>query len=386
MKVLVITNIPSPYRIPLFNELKQQLEAYNIELHVAFGSSSYSRRKFELNYNNIRFEYSILRSRTFHFGNNEKTIFSYSGLLKSVRKLKPDLIITNGFSIATLKIWLRSFCIKTNYLIWTGSIEKQGRNDSRIRELQRKLLMMRCSGYIVYGSKAREYLLHRGADNSKIFTAINTVDLSFFRNQTEELKAAMKSDHKKHLLFLGYLVSRKRVDKLLAAIRKLVDKRQDFILDIVGDGEDKSRLEKFVIENKIEPFVIFHGFQQPGKIPGYFSSSLCFLFQTDFDVWGLVLNEAMAAGLPCIVSPNAGAAVDLVKEGETGFVVNFEDTEKLIEKISLLLDNPARAVQMGNAASHYIYETASIAKSAGGFVQAILESLNLENQRMVSMA
>jgi glycosyltransferase involved in cell wall biosynthesis len=98
----------------------------------------------------------------------------------------------------------------------------------------------------------------------------------------------------------------------------------------------------------------FHGFRQKDELPAFFAQSTCFLFQTDFDIWGLVLNEAMSAGLPCISSTNAGATSDLVIDGENGFVADFSKHEEVIEKIEMLLNNPDKARKMGEEAARFI--------------------------------
>ncbi len=165
---------------------------------------------------------------------------------------------------------------------------------------------------------------------------------------------------------------RKNVIRLLVIIKELAKSRSNFVLDLIGDGDDKSNLEQYVQSNELNTYVRFHGFVQKEKLPEFLSKSSVFLFQTDFDIWGLVLNEAMAAGIPCISSPNAGASFDLVKEGETGFIIEFSEKEKVLERINVMLDHPENTKKLGENASHFIRQNASIKKSAEGFVYAIL--------------
>lgn len=88
--------------------------------------------------------------------------------------------------------------------------------------------------------------------------------------------------------------------------------RNDFSLRIIGDGPAADSLKTLTKELELENTIIFEGFKQKSDLPPYLEQTDCFLFQTGCDIWGLVLNEAMASGLPCIVSPNAGAARDLI--------------------------------------------------------------------------
>jgi glycosyltransferase involved in cell wall biosynthesis len=371
-KILLITNIPNAYRIPLFNELNQKLKVKGAQLTVVFGSRGFSRIKSVVNIADCAFDYKILPSRNFHLGNSEKIFTTYQNLYKTIKQIKPDVIITIGYSIATTKLWLRSFFKKTVYIIWSGSIIKKDRNNSILRKMQRILLAKRATGFIAYGTKAKETFIEMGIRSEKISIAINTVDTSFFVNETEKMRTSTAPDKKlKHITSVGYLTKRKNVQKVLEVIKELSKKRNDFILDIIGEGKERKNLHDYVMQNGIEKYVRFHGFKQKQELPGYFAISDCFLFQTGFDIWGLVLNEAMAAGIPCLASVNAGATYDLVKEGETGFVADFCDIKNTCEKINWLLDNPEKAIAMGQNAKKYICDNASLSKSVEGIINAI---------------
>ena len=84
--------------------------------------------------------------------------------------------------------------------------------------------------------------------------------------------------------------------------------------------------------------------------------------------------EAMAAGVPCISSVHAGATVDLIEDGVTGFAVDFSDTQRVADKFAWLLDHPEEGNALGQRASRFISEQVNISKSAGGFVEAIQNS------------
>jgi glycosyltransferase involved in cell wall biosynthesis len=372
-KVMIVTNIPNPYRIPLFNEINYQLATKGIKLKVLFGAKGYSRRMFKIDMHECLFEYLILNGRVFKLRKNKKSLFTYAGLLREIKFQKPDVIIIIGYSWGTVKLWLRSFFKKTVYIIWSGSVIHPYRRQSILRKWQRKMLIKRASGFIAYGRKARDYLIRLGAAPEKISIAINTVDTDFFSQKTEELRKSLsKESNQKYLTYIGYLTKRKNVKRLLEVILELSKFRSDFVLDIVGDGPERGSLEGFVREKSIEKFVVFHGFKQKFELPQFLARSSCFLFQTDFDIWGLVLNEAMAAGIPCIASVNAGATHDLIREGETGFAADFSDSEKVVEKICWILDHPKEALIMGKKASDFITKNAGLNNSAKGFMDAIL--------------
>jgi len=373
-KILLITNIPTPYRIPLFNELSNQLVERGLKLKVIFGALAYPRRKWISDLSGCCFDYKVLHSRIISLPDGEKAIFDYRDLFKIIKKERPRAIVANGFSLATTKLWIMSWFRSIRYIIWSGAISLDSSGDSLLRKMQRKLLISRASGYIAYGRKAKEYLISVGANPGKIEIGINTVDTDFFISHIKKVHdKSNKIDRKKILLYVGHLVKRKGLHLLFCSISLLRKKRNDFLLKIVGDGPEKERLVDLAEELDIKDVIRFEGFKQKRALLTYYSEAGCFLFPTTLDIWGLVLVEAMAAGLPCIASIHAGATYDLVEDGKTGFKVDFYDFENVAKKIEWILDNAELAKSIGRAGSVFINKNANLQKSASGFINMILK-------------
>jgi len=371
-KVFVITNIPTPYRIPLFNELNRQLEEKGIKLKVLFGALGYRRRKWEIDMSECNFEYEVLSSKKIPYHDPEKASFTYSDLHRVIQKENPSVIISNGFSIATTKLWLRSWFQSTPYIIWSEAISRRNESVSLLRRIHRKILSRKAFGFIACGTKAKEYLISLGSDEKKITIGMSTVDTEFFRKEAEKIRSDLKTSvSKRHLLYIGHLTKGKRIDQLFETIKVLSGKRKDFVLELVGDGAESENLKTLAEQLNIEEFVRFEGFRQKADLPKYLSIADCFVFPSEYDVWGLVLVEAMAAGLPCIASIHAGATYDLIQEGVTGFAMDFSEVEKVAEKINWILDNPEKSKEIGRSASGFIAENVSLQKSAKGFLRAI---------------
>lgn len=371
-RIYLITNIPTPYRIPLFNELNEQLKEKGLKLKILFGALCYPRRKWIIDLSSCKFDYEVLPSRRLTLIDPEKVMFTYRGLVKIIKKEKPRVIITNGFSIATIKLWLISWFKSVRYIIWSGAIESSRRRDSQIRKAFRKLLTKRAAGFIAYGTKAKEYLVSLGAKPESVDIGINTVDTDFFQKKVKKYRDGLEiKNNKKNLLYVGYLVKRKRLDLLLKSIEILAKKRSDFILKIVGDGPEKENLVKLVDKLGLAKFVIFEGYKQKEELIKYYAEADCFLFPTDFDIWGLVLVEAMAAGLPCIASIHAGATHDLIKDGITGFAMDFSQVKKVADKIDTLLWDLESLRKIRHCARRYVSEKSSLRRMADCFIRAI---------------
>jgi glycosyltransferase involved in cell wall biosynthesis len=305
----------------------------------------------------------------------ERGSFTYRGLSQVIQREQPRVLVTNGFSLATTKLWLRSFSRPTPYIIWSGAIRAPGRTEQRLRRLHRKLLVQRAAGFVVYGSLARDYVLDLGAPVERVAIGINTVDTAYFAHKGN-MNVASKEGGKKRLLFVGDLIPRKGADRLLKIVHLLVRKRHDFVLDIVGSGSEQPKLEQMADELGIRPYVDFEGFKQKKDIPYHLDRASCFVFPTRHDIWGLVLVEAMAAGLPCLSSTEAGATRDLIQDGRTGFAVDFSDINKATETLHWLLDNPEQSEDIGRRARAFIQESVTLTKSAEGFVEAIERALH----------
>ena len=380
--ILVITNIPTPYRIPLFNELDRLLDENGMKLKLVFAALGYSRRKWRIDMGECRFDYEVLRSRAFRFKGSESMSFTYPGIFALLRRERPLLTFVTGYSPATVKLWLRNLFVPTPYVIWSGAIENQHRPTSHIRRLQRRLLVRSAVGCVVYGSRAKSYLEALGASADKISIAINTVDTEFYRTESVKCRTHRPKQDPKVLIFLGNIARGKRLDLVFRAIKLLSKERADFVLWLVGEGPERRNLEELAKKLGISEIVHFKGFKQKPEIPRLLGEADCFLFPSEYDVWGLAVVEAMAAGLPCMSSVRAGATDDLIDDGVTGFIVDFEDSQAVAEKIGWVLDNPEKARAMGDAAAKFIAENVSLRRSAEGFLQAIEKARSSLRERL----
>ena len=372
--IVLITNIPTPYRLPLFNEINGQLNEKGMELHVIFSESGYKRRKFEIDFTKVNFKYTILEGgKITSQKDSEKTYFFYSGLWKVLNAIKPAQIIVAGFSSASIITALWSRKNKTPFIIWSGSITTEQRNTSFIRRLIRKQLIQRAYSFIAYGTKAKDYLIRNGAEPSQIQIGINTVDTTFYKEETKKLKSTFLESGIFTFIYLGYLVPRKNVNKVLEAVRLLNEKRSDFRVIIIGDGESKSELMEFSEKNQLNHRIEFTGYKQKQELPYFFAQADALLFQSNFDIWGLVLNEAMAAGICCLSTKNAGASFDLIQENINGMTIDYNQTQAVAEKMNWMIDHREKVKLMGEKAILFINENANLSKSANGFILALKE-------------
>lgn len=236
-------------------------------------------------------------------------------------------------------------------------------------------LFSRTAGLYI-GERNRRYLLHYGADPDRIFPARYCVDNAFFQRQAEELSPQRTQlraefgigDDQPVFLFSGKFVDKKRPLETIQAFAQLRGQRWCWLL-MVGDGELKAEAERLVADRGI-PDVLFPGFLNQTELArAYVASDAFVLFSSDFETWGLVVNEAMNFSLPIVVSEKVGCSEDLVHGGANGYVVPSDDVKALSRAMGDLIQTPERIRQMGTRSRAIVGEY-SIQRCAEGIVKA----------------
>ena len=379
MKVFIVTPIPSPYRIPLFNKLATECRKRKWSLKVVFLNPGYRRRKWTVDSSIFEFDHVMLDNVNISRG---ESYFSPAFTLpRALLRERPDRVIVGGFSTAALWVYLYSMLYSVPFCIWSGETDAEemlraGRN---LRRLFRKVLIRRASVFIAYGSMAKMYLEGMGVHSGKISIGANTVDTAFMRQETERLRPGRKvwlDEHRLpalNLLFVGYLEERKGVRQVLEAFQYVRNALPagSVALHIVGSGTQEPTLKSLVEQKGIQG-VHFWGYRQQWELPQFFSIADLLVFSSLNELYGLVPIEAMAAGVPVLSSKYAGSTVDLIQHGKNGFVIDPLDLEGMAETVIQLLKDESLRKSMSEKASETIAASFSIGKSAEGFIEAIV--------------
>lgn len=331
-RLAIITEIISPYRIPLFNALAENEE---VDLRVIFlAETDPELRQWRVYKNEIRFSYQVLPSW-------RRRIAGYNALLnrgvrRALEAARPDVILCGGYNyIASWQAlgWARSRDIP--FVLWSESNLRDIRAGRALVEILKREFLQHCSGFVVPGLSAREYLLAQRIKAERVFTAVNAIDNRLFAaaaTSARERAAQIRSELKlpsRYFLFVGRLVREKGVFDLLSAYAKLDPLlREEVGLVFVGDGPCREALEQK--SSLISAgAILFSGFAQREQLADYYALADVLILPTYSDTWGLVVNEAMACGSPVILSTAAGCAVDLVTDGWNGFLVEPADVSGL---------------------------------------------------------
>jgi glycosyltransferase involved in cell wall biosynthesis len=342
-KTVILTEIIAPYRIPVFNVLARRVE---LDLHVIFlAETDKTLRQWRVYKNEICFSHQVLPSWRWRAG--KSSFLLNRGLWAALNQLNPEVIVCGGYAYAAsweALLWARRH--RVEFVLWSESNRHDARGGRAAVEWLKGYFLRHCDRFVVPGKASFEYLRLLGSPSASIVTAPNAVDNELFaaqahntRSQATEFREKLKLPSR-FILFVGRLVPEKGVFDLLAAYAKLESGlRLEVGLVFAGDGVSGKELKqqaKLIIPGT----VCFPGFAQREELAGLYALAEFLVLPTRSDPWGLVVNEAMACGLPIIVSSVAGCAPDLVEDGWNGYIVPPQDAEKLRMAMDSIVRQP----------------------------------------------
>lgn len=209
-------------------------------------------------------------------------------------------------------------------------------------------------GFLVIGSLNRDFYRSMGVPDSKLFDFPYTVDnerMQSSAQMTVEERTAYRAglgvnDDRPIILYASKFIPRKHPDDLITAARQLKDRGLDFHLVLAGSGEMDDRLRAEAAANP-DLSIHFPGFINQQELPRLFGASDIFVLPSQAEPWGLIINEAMCAGLPIVAAREIGSVADLVHDGVNGAIFDATDVAALTEALAPMVADPALAKARG---------------------------------------
>lgn len=326
MRLALLTEIPAPYRIPLFNALAER-----VELRVLFLAERDPRRPFyELHRDEWRFDHRVLGGPSLRRGG--RWLVLSRGVLRELRRLRPDAVAVGGWNQPAF--WLAlAYCRlrRVPLLVWIESTERDARSEARPLAAARGGMVRGAAGAFVPGTASAAYARSLGVELVEV--APNAVDAAVF----ERAAVDRRGRHGCTFLYAGRLDPEKGVDTLLEAFGDVPGR-----LVVVGDGADAGPL-RAAADGRVR----FAGALGRDELVEEYAAADVFVLPSRSEPWGMVLNEAAAAGLPLVATEEAGAAHDLVEPGANGFRVPAGDVAALREALRTLADDPELRARLG---------------------------------------
>lgn len=335
MKVLFLANIPSPYRVDFFNELGKYCD-----LTVIFERKKADNREWKTS-SSLCYKQIFLDG--INIGNDTAFCFSVCKYLNS----SFDKIIVGGYStptgllaILTLKMRKIKF-----YLNCDGGVIKK---ESKIKYYFKNKIIGSANYWLSSGKETNMYLKHYGAQEKGIyiypFTSVKKNDIletPITKEKRKRIKDSLNILDEKIIVFVGQMIHRKGIDLLIEVARNISSEIVIYIIGGDTPSEYINQVKKYNLNN-----VKFFKFMDKKQLFKYYQVADLFLFLSREDIWGLVINEAMANGLPIISSNKCIAGLELIKNN--GYIVNLEDIDSISDTISRLIFDSKKLNEFAN--------------------------------------
>jgi glycosyltransferase involved in cell wall biosynthesis len=325
MRLVLLTEIEAPFRIPLFNALAARPE---VDLTVLYLSARDPRRNYPGYEHEVAFASEVLPGRDLVAGG--RWAVANRGVGRRLAELRPDVVAVGGWNQPAFWQAYR-FARRRSLplLVWIESTGRDARTGNRVWESAKRRFVRGAAGFFVPGTAAADYARSLGIEDDRIAVAPNAPDLGVFGARVAE--ARQDRDRLRHelgldgcaFLYVGRLSPEKGADILVRAFAGVPGE-----LVVVGDGPDAKR-----VRSDAPSTVRFVGRLERDTLPPWFAAADAFVLPSRSDTWGMVLSEAAVAGLPLVASDAAGAAYDLVEEGVNGFRFPVGDEAALRERL-----------------------------------------------------
>ncbi|ACK73853.1 glycosyl transferase group 1 (plasmid) [Gloeothece citriformis PCC 7424] len=292
-----------------------------------------------------------------------------------LNQVNPSVVVIPGYfqaSILFTLVWCLWHGKPAILLSETTEIDAER---SFWRETVKSWIVKKYKSGLVGGQPHKRYLIKLGMPSEAIFLGYNIVGNDTFH--PHKIKSLPKLIEKPYFLAVNRFIPKKNLLFLISAYknyRQIVGKKA-WDLVLCGDGQLRSDIEKQIAQFGLENYVHLPGFLQQDALLPYFAHAECFIHASVEEPWGLVVNEAMAAGLPVIVSNRCGCFEDLVIEGVNGFGFNPDNLDELTNLLVKVSAGNIDVEKMKNASLEHIQKF-SPDYFASGLIQAVKFALN----------
>lgn len=341
LRIAVVTPIPTPYRDPFWNEFAR---TPGVDLTVFYCSPGKSDRPWNSTWQRTFSGGVIPGWNLLRWRGADSSCFWNPGILSRLAAGRFDAILIGGYNHVTMWMALLYavrrripyFLMCESHLRTTRSGWKQ-----RLKRPILRWVMKHAAGCLPTGRWSSEFVCHYGADPGALTLLPNVPDVVALQarvaalRETDDPLALGALAGRPMVLFVGRLIPKKRAELVIRAFHE-IHERTEAILAIVGDGPLRPELETLVDELGLRGRVHFAGFVEPDEVARWYARATVFVLPSS-ETWGVVVLEAVAAGVPVIVSDEVGCQADVVVDPALGTVVPARDQAALRDALAVHL-------------------------------------------------
>jgi glycosyltransferase involved in cell wall biosynthesis len=377
IRVAAVFPEPTPYRAPLLDRVSAHPE---IDLRVLYAAGTVARRTWR-----VEPKHPAVFLRGLRVPGADRVLHHdyplTPGVISALNDARPDVVVVSGWSTFAAQAAI-AWCRLRNvpYVLVVESHDEGPRPGWRrtVKKTVVPPVVRNASGVLVTGTLARNSMVNRGAQAERVRVFANTVDVDAFVADAERL-APSRSELRAPLgagpddvvvLSVARLAPEKGLDVLVRAVAGAGDER--LLLVLAGDGPERHQLRRLAEE--VGTRLVLLGDVEWERIVELYVAADVFALLSQREPWAVVVNEAAACGLPLVLSDRVGAAHDLLRDGENGFLVPAGDVEAAIEALGTLAGDPELRREQGTR-SRELARDWGYGPSVEGFLEAVREAV-----------
>ncbi|MEO9899937.1 glycosyltransferase family 4 protein [Nisaea sp.] len=355
--VVLLLNFVPPYRVALLQALEREVR----RLTVLVSTGMEADRSWKTDWRGL--DVRVSRSLTLPYRRRHPDGFREDlsthlsvDMLPRLCALAPDIVISSEFGARTLQACLYR-CLapllgrRSRFLVWATLSEDSERGRGWARRTLRRLMAKRADGAMTNGESGARYLESIGFAPERIFRVHQSTDLDRFASLHTAARLPREASRAVRLVTVGSLIPRKGLRPFLQHLIAWCETNTDRVLSwrLIGDGPERTALEELLLPANLKLTLI--GDVAYEDVPSLMADADLLAFPTLADEWGLVVNEAMAAGLPVLASTRAQATGEMITDGQDGWLFDPTDPVSTETALGRALNTPAASrIAMGDAA------------------------------------
>ena len=311
LDLIWLTNIPTPYRIPAWKVLDSR-----IDFQLIFLNKTERYRDWDL-FESLKFlPHLYVKQRALYIGNFSPVYFNFCKTIKILRKLESRSIYIDGWESPVFFITAFYAKRKSMKLIYgyRSTIDSHRFNNILIRKI-RSTILSKADFIITSGNASTNAVKAMGIAPEKIITLFNPVDVRWFHSFAQNHRIPVTTSHR--YIYVSQLIERKNVATVIKAFASI--RNSSDTLTIAGDGPLAQELKNLVATLGISDSVIFAGHKNQEELAQLYTASNTLILASTNEVWGLVVNEALASGLHVVVSDKCGVT-EFVKDMKGAYI------------------------------------------------------------------
>lgn len=380
-RLVVLTNIPTPYRTPFFDALAERMELRGLDLHVLYCAEREPNRHWTIDRAAIRHPHTVLPG--VHWTVGPAFVHFNPGVVRAIRALAPRWLVSGGaWHTPTMLLALHPRVHRgARLVLWNeGHADAVLHARGPISALRRRVFA-RYDAVAAPNARSARYALEEAGRTIPVLPLANTVDEDFYLAPPDHDRAAYRTRlglpaSTRLILSVCQLEDRKSVVELARAYAALGEAAtRGTLLAFLGEGPRRAEVEA-IARSVAGGEIRLLGHVDTVTVRDWLWAADAFVLATRNDPNPLSPIEASFAGLPLLLSTKAGNVDELVVEGETGFRLESVDDESIRAGLTRVLSCPAdRLRQMGDAARANALRSFRRSAVCDRFVEALLEAL-----------